>query len=440
MDNADGGRRRWARVRRRAALALGCAAWFASAGAAEAPVRRERFLASPGPGVAVLAASYHTRPEGAELLSLHQQMSRSDTVDVAYLRTSPDGGRTWSEPTAVRTREPHPGGTLRRALRGGAACPRTGRFVRFQIEGVLPTDDPLEGMRWWAITYQVSSDGGRTWSVDEPVVHRGAEFAREHPLPGVTVGRNGAMVGDLASVPLFLADGTLLVPIIVMPTGPDGHYHNPGGGTTYSDAAVLRGRWRDDGRIDWEMSERIRGDPARSTRGMDEPTLAPLADGRLLAVLRGSNGGKPELPGRRWAAWSRDGGRTWTPPEPWRYHDGGDFFSPASCSQLVPHSSGRIFWLGNLVPENPRGNQPRYPLVIGEVDRESGGLRRETVRVVDDKRPEDSPLLALSNFAAREDRATREIVVNLSRLFERSPPDPARDWTTDAWLYRIPIR
>ncbi len=59
---------------------------------------------------------------------------------------------------------------------------------------------------------------------------------------------------------------------------------------------------------------------------------------------------------------------------------------------------------------------------------------------MDDKRPEDSPLLALSNFAAREDRATQEIVVNLSRLFERSPPDPARDWTTDAWLYRIPIR
>jgi len=407
--------------------------------AAGAEVRRELFLASPGAGTAVLAATYYTRPEGRELLSLHQLMSRSDTVDVAYLRHSADHGRTWSAATGVPTLEPRPEGKLRRALRGGVADPVTGRFVRFYLEALLPNDDPLEGMRRWQVFYAVSADGGRTWGIDEPVVHRGAEYSPSHPLPGVTLGRNGAMVGDLASVPLFLADGTLLVPIIVMPTGPDGHYHNPGGGTTYSDAAVLRGRWRDDGRIDWEMSERIRGDPARSTRGMDEPTLAPLADGRLLAVLRGSNGGKPELPGRRWAAWSRDGGRTWTPPEPWRYRDGGDFFSPASCSQLVPHSSGRIFWIGNLVPENPRGNQPRHPLVIGEVDRASGLLRRETVRVVDDKRPEDSPLLALSNFSAREDRATREIAVNLSRLFERSPPEPARDWTTDAWLYRIPV-
>ena len=185
-------------------------------------------------------------------------------------------------------------------------------------------------------------------------------------------------------------------------------------------------------RINWELSALVKGDPARSTRGMDEPTVAPLADGRLLMVLRGSNGTQPALPGRRWVAFSADAGRTWTTPAPWTYADGGEFFSPSSCSQLVPHSSGRLFWIGNIVPTNPTGNQPRHPLVIGEVDIRSGLLRRDTVRVIDDHRPGDSPLLALSNFSAPEDRATGEIVVNLTRLFERSPPDPNRDWTADA--------
>jgi len=119
-------------------------------------------------------------------------------------------------------------------------------------------------------------------------------------------------------------------------------------------------------------------------------------------------------------------------PEPWTYADGGEFFSPRSCSQLVPHSSGRLFWIGNIVPENPTGNQPRTPLVIGEVDVKSGLLRQETVWVIDDRKAGDRPLPARSNFSAREDRETGEVVVNLSRLFVRSPPEPARDWTSDA--------
>jgi hypothetical protein len=339
----------------------------------------------------------------------------------------------------VPTLEARPGGKFRRALRGGVADPGTGRFVRFHLEALLPTDDPLEGMRQWYVCYSVSADGGRTWPVSEPVVQRGAEFSPAHPLPGVWVGKNAVMVGDLASVPIVLADGTLLVPVMVTPIGPDGGYHNPGGGYTYSDAAALRGRWGEEGRIEWELSALLRADPARTTRGLDEPTFAELADGRVLAVMRGSNDRKPTLPGRRWVAVSADQGRTWTVPRPWTYADGGDFFSPASCSQLVPHSSGRLFWLGNLVPANPVGNRPRYPLVIGEVEPRTGGLLRETVRVIDDRGPGDSEMLMLSNFSAREDRETGELVVNLSRLFQHSPPAPI-DWTSDAYLYRVAVR
>lgn len=424
------------------AAAVVCAHALPATGLSADPaeIRRERFVASPKAGVAVLASAYYTRPTGFEMISMHQWMSRSDTTDVAYLRLSTDHGATWSEPEKVRTQESRPDGTLRRMLRGGAVDPRTGHFLRFRIEGVLPTDDPLEGMRRWTVHYGASRDGGRTWFVDEQIIHRGPGFSALRPLPGIEIGKTCYMIGDTASVPLFLADGTILLPIILTPAGPDGNYVNPGGGYTYTDAAVLLGRWTADAsRVEWEMSARVIGDPERSTRGMDEPTLARLADGRILMVLRGSNDRKPALPGRRWAAYSRDGGRTWTVPEPWTYTDGTAFYSPASCSQLLTHSSGRIFWLGNLTPDNPRGNRPRYPFVVGEVDRQSGRLIERTVRVVDDRRPNDGPDLALSNFSAHEDRATGEIVLHLTRLFARSHGE-SRDWTADAEVYRIPVR
>lgn len=371
---------------------------------------------------------------------MHELTSRSDTTDVAFFRYSTDNGRTWTAGEEIRTEERRPQGKLRRMLRGACVDPHTGRFLRFRIEGVLPTDDPLEGMKQWTVFYSASMDGGLTWYLDEQIIQKGAEFSPTHPLPGVQTGRTCVMIGDTASAPLILDDGTILLPVILTPTGPDGHYFNPGGGYTYTDAAVLHGRWAADGRhLEWELSQLVKADPALSTRGMDEPTLAMLADGRLLMVLRGSNDKKPALPGRRWVAYSSDRGRTWTKPMPWTYVGGGEFFSPSSCSQLLTHSSGRIFWLGNITGQNPVGNRPRFPFVVGEVDRQTGLLRQESVRTVDDRTPDDSPDLSLSNFSAHEDRTNGEIVLHLSRLFQHSKGE-VRDWTSDAYVYHIPVK
>lgn len=84
------------------------------------------------------------------------------------------------------------------------------------------------------------------------------------------------------------------------------------------------------------------------------------------------------------------------------------------------------------------GNRPRYPFVVGEVDRSSGLLRPETVRIVDDRARGDSADLSMSNFSAREDRANGEIVLHLSRLFQHSKGE-TRDWTSDAYVYHIPV-
>jgi len=403
-------------------------------------ISRDVFVRSPERGTAVHGASYYATASGVELMSLHGYERRSDVLDVSFVRRSHDNGRTWSDAVEVPTRYDHPEGTFRRSLAIVEVERRTGRLLCIWNEAVFPTDDPLEGMRQYTLRYGVSEDGGRTFPVDQQIIHEGAGYDAIHHLPGVTVGKTCAMIGDSGQRPLTRSDGAVLVPIQVTPAGPDGEYRNPGAGYTYTDCTLLFGRWRADGRIAWTASERIVGEPDRTTRGLIEPTIAELADGSLIMVMRGSNDARPHLPGHKWIARSRDGGGTWTRPEPWTYLDGEPFFSPSSMSQLVPYSDGHLFWVGNVCAGNPAGNSPRYPIIIGEVDRERGLLVRESVAVIDDRAPGESPHLTLSNFYVREDRATAHLVLHMTRLFAQDfRREGAIDWTADALVYRIAV-
>jgi len=150
-------------------------------------------------------------------------------------------------------------------------------------------------------------------------------------------------------------------------------------------------------------------------------------------VARGSNDKNPALPGYKWYTYSTDGGYTWAPLCPWRYTDGTAFFSPSACSQLLWHRSGRLFWIGNITPLNPRGNRPRYPLVIGEVDTRSLLLRRESVTEIATRQPEDDEQMTLSNFYAHEDRETGEIVIYCTRAHVHGL------FTGSAYRYRVTV-
>ncbi|MCZ2149129.1 MAG: glycoside hydrolase [Bryobacterales bacterium] len=391
-------------------------------------VKRRVFLPSPGKGTAVMAYAYYTKPTGGGMISVEQRLSRSDTIDISYYRKSSDNGRTWSQPKAVPTGEKRPDGVWRKHPRAAYVDPHTGRLLQFWLEGILPSDDPLEGMKQWNVYYRIGENGET-----RQVIAEGREFGPRHPLPAVYTGKNSMMLGDLSCTPVTASDGTILLPLEITPIGPNGEYYNPGGGYTYSDAALALGRWKG-GRLVWQASEHIVADPRKSTRGMVEPTVEILDGGRVLVVMRGSNDKKPELPSYRWVAYSSDGGRSFTKPAPWTYDTGEPFFSPSSCSQLLKHSSGRLFWLGNITPANPRGNRPRYPFVIGEVDRHTGLLGKKSVRRVDGRQPGESDILTLSNFFAHEDRETKEIVLYMTRLFAFP-----NGWEGDGMIYRIEV-
>ena len=397
-------------------------------------VSRELFAESPEKGVAGLGYCWYVRAEGVEMEAMYATQTRSDTNDRRWRRWSSDNGRTWGEAEEIEFIRRTPEGTHRTYTRAGHVDPFTGRLIRFANRACLPTDNPSEGASQWSIWYEVSLDGGRSYAEARQVMGEG--FTPEHPFEPIFMGRNAYSIGDKTCVPLFLTDGTILQPFQIRELDGNGEPFQPYG-VPFCQSRVAIGRWQDETTIRWELSEAARLSPERTTRGVLEPTLARMPHGRMLMVLRGSNMKRTELPGYRWYSVSHDDGRTWGEVRPWTFASGESFFSPSSCSLLLHHSNGRLYWLGNISRENPDGNLPRYPFVIGEVDQGSLLLRKETIMVVDDLQPGEQLRLCLSNFCAYEDRETREIVFCMPRWFAHR--ERASDWTAHSYRYRVRV-
>jgi hypothetical protein len=318
-----------------------------------------------------------------------------------------------------------------------ALDPFTGRLITMinalDTPGLDPkVHEPPVAQQTYYLRYRLSADGGQTWRFDEPIVQEG-NFTAQHPCDGVWVGKNAIYLGDFGCIPVITRAGRVLVPAQTTPLGPDGKLWNPSGGHTYTEVLVLIGTWTNGQRLSWRASPRVAGDPKRTTRGLIEPTLAELPDGRILMVMRGSNGGKAdprhELPSYKWFTISQDGGETWSTPAPWTFEDGQTFFSPSSMSALFRHSSGRCFWAGNLCAQNCHNNLPRWPLVIGEVDPRSLKLVRSSVLTVDTQRPEDKNRgrLDLSHLTLLEDRESQQIILTYPRSYNAYK---SNEWAT----------
>ncbi len=355
----------------------------------------------------------YTEPTGRCLLSLPSG------------KVSKDNGQTWaSSAPKPDFRAGLPYGYRRNAVTS-VVDPKNGRLVTIVNALDTPGLDPKIGeppiaLKTYYLRYRVSQDSGRTWIFEEPIVQAG-KYTTVHPFDDLWIGKNCIFLGDCGDIPIVTRSGRILVPAQMTIAGQNGELANPGRGWTYTDVVILIGTWTDASRLVWNASQRIQADPKRSTRGMIEPTLAEFADGRILVVMRGSNGGKLDgncqLPSHKWFSVSTDDGETWTKPEPWTYEDGKPFFSPSSMSALFKHSSGRCFWAGNLSTENCKGNSPRWPLVVGEVDSEDLRLIRASVLVIDTKQPEDQARgrLDLSHFTLLEDRKTKQIILVVPR-------------------------
>ena len=378
-----------------------------------------------------------SRIESAEMPSLHATIFGSASgASGIYLNTtgvnlrsgdlvSDDNGRTWrKQPMTPDWYAGLPRGFRRNPVTS-VTDHRTGRLLTIvnalDVPDLDPNiNEPPIALNTYYLRYRVSADGGNTWAKEGPIIVKGDHDAI-HPVPGVEIGKNSIFLGDLGCIPIITRKGRILVPAQATLLGPDGKLANPGGGYTYTDVVILMGKWKRDHTVEWTMGGRVQADPMRSSRGMIEPTLAELPDGRIMMVMRGSNDAKPKnnqrLPGYKWVSVSSDGGIQWTNPEPFSFDDGKPFFSPSAMSTLFRHSSGRIFWVGNITNQNPEGNLPRWPLMVAEVNPVNTRLIRSTLLELDTETAADKSRgrLDISHFSMLEDRETKEIILTYPR-------------------------
>ena len=238
--------------------------------------------------------------------------------------------------------------------------------------------------------------------------------------------REGAVVYPCSEIPMEIIDG--------------------GSEETVDGIICFIGRWdRSRRTYAWEKSKPICVPHRVSARGLLEPCVGELSDGRLWMVIRGSNRtftgndweGTVENPGRKWMSLSEDGGYAWGPVTDLRFDSGEPFCSPSTFAKVLRHShTGKLYWFGNICPEPSDGNRPRYPLYIAEVDERIPALRKDTLTVVDDRDPNtDTDAFQLSNFYVFENRETGKIELYLIRYGER-----ASHWThADAHKYTIAL-
>ena len=406
----------------------------------------EVLVAAPDDSTGVFGSLRYSRHTGTEMLLTYNTERVSDVADEGYCRWSTDNGKRWSEPAAVYSRKKPgqdvsvelPSGRYAKCWDYSAANPFNNERIHIGTVRTLPAganpDTPQTYWRQTGMVYALSLDDGKSFRPARPLVKEGREYSPEHPFDGLWHGKN-QVYG--AFEPLFLDERRFLVPLEMSVLEADGKtIYNPLG-WDFSQVVVLFGRRAGDGCV-WDSSQPLHADyHTQSTRGLSEPTLGRLADGRVLMVTRGSNHKKPELSSYKWASLSADEGKTWSAPVPWTYEDGSPFFSPSSMSKMVMHSSGRLFWVGNIAPDNAHAysNGKRYPLVIGEVNRATGLLRRRTITSVADRRPGQHEGIQFSNFSCLEDRKTGEIVILVPHYY------PSGRWMSGQLCrYRVEIR
>ena len=405
-----------------------------------ATVTKTLYKKHPRPRAAAMVSVWYVGPK-LERMEKHALEIRDDVPSEPKCRWSTDNGRTWSafEPLPPTLSYP--------------------KKVEVWEGGYPKLYDPVAGVlveAWLRqiqhkgehhnFTYcRVSRDMGRTWSTPRQLRYEtGDPFDPDDPLKSSFLERNRAYFGSNI---IRHSNGTLIHAGAAVNIPKDAPDPNPrrvsGFGATVSSRAIgslcFIGTWDAKAKdYDWVAGKPVWVPRHASSRGLMEPEVAELSDGRVLVVWRGSNQGldAKQSPGRKWYSVSADGGKTLSPVEEWRYDDGSRFYSPSSYHRMIRHSvTGKLYWVGNISPGPTSGNSPRHPLVIAEVDEKTPALKRRTVTAIDDRRADQPAQIQFSNFSLLENRQTHALELYLTTYGQ----DPACVYTADCFKYTVTL-
>lgn len=206
---------------------------------------------------------------------------------------SDDQGRTWSEPSVRFTPEP---GTLEMSV----------SLLRLASGKIALFSAVKRGFADCHPYLRISSDDGATWTAPRSILR----------APGYFVLNNDRVIQT--------SRGRLILPVAFhRATGAADH-----GGHQVDLRAVDLWYYSDDEGATWTEAKTWWTLPVASTTGLQEPGVVELADGTLLSWARTDQG-------RQYECRSRDGGETWSAPQPTQLRSPA---SPASIKRL-PGSS-----------------------------------------------------------------------------------------------------
>jgi hypothetical protein len=420
-------------------------------------VKKELYASSPEPRAGI-SISMNYIGNGLRREEIRAIIKSSDWVEKPTKRISVDNGRTWSEWTIIDENSIVQG---EYTLSGGERQDGTGpydpvskRLVKPVFQRIIKGKPEVamaeiwKGIRLFSDHgfYQLSEDDGLTWGKAFMLKYEeGPDFDNENWGEEKFFRTNEMYIGNA----IALQNGNVIITTTIpvpfmdeddknMPSIFPNNYREG----CVTGAICFIGHWNESLKnYSWKLSNRFSVPRRISTRGLNEPHISELKNGKLLMIIRGSNAGLDPLkyPGRRWFSISEDGGFTWSEVKDMKYDSGESFYSPAAISSTIRSSkNGKLYWIGNISKDPVDGNSPRYPLLIIEVDEERICFKRQTSVIIDDRDQEhDSEFLQLSNFSVFENRETNEIEIYLLRLGEHG--GGADIWTAGTYKYTLSL-
>lgn len=400
--------------------------------------------------------------EGLACIETRSAQWESDYSNGLEYRESPDNGRTWG-PWIQEERKEYSvfyGEDEMIFVDGSTEVwnPVHGHFVKTYMTRFFPEGHEKAYRRFWGQGEEAFFDhtrialrlsGGAEPYADDPVQYEdGVDFDPENPRNPEFLYKNRGY----SNPPFVLENGDIVIPIGALVqtgcerAGLDVNKVFPSCPLLHHCVLVARGCFNPETKkYDFTFSEPVILGDMRSSRGIDEPILAELKSGRILMVMRGSNVQSAswrtripkDAPSYKWYAYSDDGGKTFTDPEPWHFDDREVIYSSAAFSRFIRSSkTGKLYWIGNITDHTAYGNFPRFPLQIVEVDEETGAAKKESLTVIDTRREGETEKIQLSNFSVLEDRETGCIEVSLAKLGQF---DVKRPFFGESWQYEITV-
>jgi hypothetical protein len=264
---------------------------------------------------------------------------------------SKDRGRTWSTPVDIEPADgPEASWVMPLIVPGG----RVYVFYTYNSENLRLDDksnNPKIGTRVDTLgkyAFKYSDDGGRTWSSQRYYI----------PVRSMRIDRENAHGGKLlyfwgVGKPIITRSGAMFGFAKV------GKWGDPGTMVTSQGAFIKSPNIlteRDPRRIEWQtLPEGDEGLRAPKGPVSDEANVAELSDGSLYATYR-------SIDGYNCHAYSRDGGRTWTPPAYATYVPGGRRIKhPRAANFVRRFSNGKfLLWFHNQGGEAVHSGKWQY--------------------------------------------------------------------------------